>query len=73
VNQQKHILSLNYEQRKKENDEALKKHNEERAMNESLKESDGEDKKINSDSEISDPYLRESIVVLADLIAMGIG
>jgi carboxyl-terminal processing protease len=73
VNQQKHILSLNYEQRKKENDEALKKHNEERAMNQSLKESDGEDKKINSDSEISDPYLRESIVVLADLIAMGIG
>jgi len=73
VNQQKHILSLNYDQRKKENDEALKKHNDERAMNESLKESDGEDKKINTDSEISDPYLRESIVVLADLIAMGIG
>jgi len=73
VNQQKHKLSLNYDQRKKENDEALKKHNDGRAMNESVKESDGEDKKINTDSEISDPYLRESIVVLADLIAMGIG
>ncbi len=73
VNQKKHELSLNYEKRKQENEEALTRRNASRSMNASIKESDGEDKKINSDADITDPYLRESIVVLADLIALGIG
>jgi carboxyl-terminal processing protease len=42
-------------------------------MNESLKEKGNDESKVNTDADISDPYLRESIVVLADLIALGIG
>lgn len=73
VNQQKKVLSLNLEKRKKENEEALARRNATTAMNESLKEKGNDENKINSDMDISDPYLRESIVVLADLIALGIG
>jgi len=73
VNQHKHALSLNYDKRKLQNEEALKRRNDMRDLNENIKETDGTDKKINTDNDISDPYLRESIVVLADLIALGIG
>ncbi|MFQ3215436.1 MAG: carboxyl-terminal processing protease [Marivirga sp.] len=72
-NQQLKVISLNYEQRKQENKEALRKRNESTAMNESLKEKGNDESKVNTDADISDPYLRESIVVLADLIALGIG
>ena len=66
-------LSLNYEKRKAEIEAADKKKNEFNRLNKDLSENEGQVNKINTDQEISDPYLRESIVVLADLIALGIG
>jgi carboxyl-terminal processing protease len=74
VNQQSlYRISLNIEKRKAENDAAMERRNAANELNEKISADPELINKINTDGEIKDPYLREGIVVLADLIAMGIG
>jgi len=74
VNQQSmHRISLNMEERKAENEKAMERRNAANELNEKISADPELINKINTDGEIKDPYLREGIVVLADLIAMGIG
>jgi carboxyl-terminal processing protease len=74
VNQQNmYRVSLNMETRKAENEAAMKRRNAANELREKITSDPELLNKINTDGEIKDPYLREGIVVLADLIAMGIG
>jgi carboxyl-terminal processing protease len=74
VNQQNmYRISLNIDKRKAENEAAMERRNAANELNEKISADPELIDKINTDGEIKDPYLREGIVVLADLIAMGIG
>ncbi|ADR20397.1 peptidase S41 [Marivirga tractuosa] len=74
VNQQSmHRVSLNLEARKAENEAAMERRNAANELRDNITSDPELINKINTDGEIKDPYLREGIVVLADLIAMGIG
>ncbi|WP_296619903.1 carboxy terminal-processing peptidase [Marivirga sp.] len=74
INQQSmYRISLNIKERKAENEKAMERRNAANELNEKISSDPGFINKINTDGEIKDPYLREGIVVLADLIAMGIG
>lgn len=74
VNQQNmYRVSLNIETRKAENEAAMERRNTANELREKITSDPEVVNKINTDSEIKDPYLREGIVVLADLIAIGIG
>ncbi|HET8859602.1 carboxy terminal-processing peptidase [Marivirga sp.] len=66
-------ISLNIEKRKAENEKAMERRNAANELNEKISADPELINKINTDGEIKDPYLREGIVVLADLIALGIG
>ncbi|WMN06766.1 carboxy terminal-processing peptidase [Marivirga arenosa] len=66
-------VSLNIEQRKAENEKALERQNAANELSEKISADPELVNKINTDGEIKDPYLREGVVVLADLIALGIG
>jgi carboxyl-terminal processing protease len=66
-------ISLNIEQRKAENEKALERQNAANELSEKISADPELVNKINTDGEIKDPYLREGVVVLADLIALGIG
>lgn len=74
VNQQNmYRVSLNLAERKAENEAAMERRNAANELREKITSDPEVVNKINTDGEIKDPYLREGIVVLADLIAMGIG
>lgn len=73
MDQERASISLNMEKRKAENEEALKRRNASNKLNEKISADPDIKNKVNTDGEIKDPYLREGIVVLADLIALGIG
>ncbi|WMN11042.1 carboxy terminal-processing peptidase [Marivirga salinae] len=74
VNQQNmYRVSLNMETRKAENEAAMERRNAANELRDKITSDPEVVNKINTDGEIKDPYLREGIVVLADLIAMGIG
>lgn len=73
LEQEKNSISLNMNKRKQENEEALKRRNAANELREKISADPDIKNKINTDGEIKDPYLREGIVVLADLIALGIG
>ncbi|WP_340153407.1 carboxy terminal-processing peptidase [uncultured Marivirga sp.] len=74
VNQQSmYRISLNIEKRKAENEAAMDRRNVANELNEKISADPELINKINTDGEIKDPYLREGVVVLADLIALGIG
>lgn len=74
VNQQSmYRISLNIDERKAENEKAMERRNAANELNEKISSDPELINKINTDGEIKDPYLREGIVVLADLIALGIG
>ena len=74
VNQQNmYRVSLNLSERKAENEAAMERRNAANELREKITSDPEVVNKINTDGEIKDPYLREGIVVLADLIAMGIG
>lgn len=74
VNQQNmYRVSLNMETRKAENEAAMARRNAANELREKISSDPELINKINTDGEIKDPYLREGIVVLADLIALGIG
>lgn len=74
VNQQSmYRISLNIAERKAENEKAMDRRNAANELNEKISSDPELINKINTDGEIKDPYLREGIVVLADLIALGIG
>ena len=74
VNQQSmYRISLNIDERKAENEKAIERRNAANELNEKISSDPELINKINTDGEIKDPYLREGIVVLADLIALGIG
>ncbi|MGM0582302.1 MAG: carboxy terminal-processing peptidase [Bacteroidota bacterium] len=74
VNQQNMArVSLNMEKREAENEAAMERRNAANELREKISSDPEVVNKINTDGEIKDPYLREGIVVLADLIAMGIG
>lgn len=74
VNQQSmYRVSLNMETRKAENEAAMARRNAANELREKISSDPELINKINTDGEIKDPYLREGIVVLADLIALGIG
>ncbi|GAA5041612.1 tail-specific protease [Marivirga lumbricoides] len=73
MDQERTSISLNMEKRKAENEEALKRRNANNKLNEKISSDPDIKNKVNTDGEIKDPYLREGIVVLADLIALGIG
>lgn len=66
-------ISLNIDKRKEENEAAMERRNAANELNDKISADPELINKINTDGEIKDPYLREGIVVLADLIAMGIG
>ncbi|WP_375577766.1 carboxy terminal-processing peptidase [Marivirga tractuosa] len=66
-------VSLNIETRKAENEKAMERRNAANELKDKISADPELINKINTDGEIKDPYLREGIVVLADLIAMGIG
>jgi len=74
VNQQNmYRVSLNMSERKAENEAAMERRNAANELREKITSDPELINKINTDGEIKDPYLREGIVVLADLIALGIG
>jgi carboxyl-terminal processing protease len=74
VNQQSmYRVSLNMETRKAENEAAMERRNAANELRDKISSDPEVMNKINTDSEIKDPYLREGIVVLADLIVLGIG
>lgn len=74
INQQaRYRVTLNIEKRKAENDAAMDRRNAANELNEKISSDPELINKINTDGEIKDPYLREGVVVLADLIAIGIG
>jgi carboxyl-terminal processing protease len=66
-------ISLNIDTRKAENEKAMARRNAANELKEKISSDPELINKINTDGEIKDPYLREGIVVMADLIAMGIG
>jgi carboxyl-terminal processing protease len=74
VNQQNmYRVSLNMKTRKAENEAAMERRNAANELRDKISSDPELINKINTDGEIKDPYLREGIVVLADLIALGIG
>ncbi|MBK6264401.1 carboxy terminal-processing peptidase [Marivirga sp. S37H4] len=73
MDQERASISLNMEKRKAENEAALERRNAANKLNEKISADPDIKNKVNTDGEIKDPYLREGIVVLADLIALGIG
>jgi len=73
MQQNMYRISLNIDKRKAENEEAMERRNAANELNDKISSDPELINKINTDGEIKDPYLREGIVVLADLIALGIG